>query len=413
MVYVISIEGKPLMPCKPAKARHLLRDGKAKVVKREPFTIQLLFKCENITQPITLGIDAGSKHIGVSASTEKKEVYAADVELRDDIVDLISTRRQNRKSRRNRLRYRKPRFDNRKKGDNWLPPSIEQKVQCHLKVVADLHKILPITKIVVETTAFDMQKLLNPDIEGEEYQQGEQSGFWNAREYVLWRDNHTCQCCKGKSKDSVLEVHHIEGRKIGGNAPNNLVTLCRTCHQKHHREGMLLNIARGKSMRHEAFMNTMRWAFYNRLKEIYPTVKTTYGYITKSKRIAKGLPKEHYIDAYCIAENLNAEPLGNYYYQKKVRCHNRQIHKTNPLRGGRKKLNQAPYNVLGFRLFDKVKMDKVECFIFGRRLSGYFDVRKLDGIRVHKGISYKKLKLIEPRRRYLTERRKAVFLPTL
>ena len=413
MVYVISIEGKPLMPCKPAKARHLLRDGKAKVVKREPFTIQLLFKCDNITQPITLGIDAGSNHIGISASTEKKEVYAADVELRDDIVELIATRRQNRRNRRNRLRYRKPRFDNRKRNDKWLAPSVEQKIQCHLKVVADLRKILPITKIVVETAAFDMQKILNPDIEGEAYQQGSQSGFWNTREYVLWRDNHTCQHCKGKSKDPVLEVHHIESRKTGGNAPNNLVTLCRTCHQKHHREGMSLNITRSKSMRHEAFMGIMRWTFYNRLKEIYPNVEMTYGYITKSNRIAKKLPKEHYIDAYCIAGNPDAEPLRYYYYQKKVRCHNRQIHKANPLKGGKKKLNQAPYNVLGFRLFDKVRIGKTECFIFGRRSSGYFDVRKLDGSRVHNGISCKKLKLVEPQKRYLTERREAAFLPTL
>lgn len=230
---------------------------------------------------------------------------------------------------------------------------------------------------------------------------------------MLWRDNHTCQHCKGKSKDPVLEVHHIESRKTGGNAPNNLVTLCRTCHQKHHREGMPLNIVRGKSMKHEAFMNIMRWAFYNRLKEIYPNVKMTYGYITKSNRISKGLPKEHYIDAYCIAGNLNAAPLGHYYYQKKVRCHNRQIHKANPLKGGKKKLNQAPYNVLGFRLFDKVKIGKTECFIFGRRMRGYFKVCKLDGTVVHTDINYKKLQLIEPRKIYLTERRKAAFLPTL
>lgn len=413
MVYVLNIEGKQLMPCKPAKARHLLRDGKAKVVKREPFTIQLLFVCENITQPVTLGIDAGSRHIGISASTEKKELYAADVELRNDIVELIAVRRQYRRTRRNRLRYRKPRFNNRKKGDGWLAPSIEQKIQCHLKVVADLHKILPITKIVVETASFDMQKIVHPSIEGEQYQEGPQLGFWNTREYVLWRDNHTCQHCKGKSKDPVLEVHHIESRKTGGNSPDNLVTLCRTCHEKHHRKGMPLHIERGKSMRDGAFIGIMRWTIYNRLKEIYSDVHMTYGYITKNSRITKGLPKEHYIDAYCIAGNLNAELSDSYYYLKKVRCHNRQIHKVNLLKGGRKKLNQAPYNVLGFRLFDKVRLGKEECFMYGRRSSGYFDVRKLDGTRVHNAISFRKLKLIEPRKRYLTERRQAAFLSTL
>lgn len=405
MVYVLNIVGKPLMPCKPAKARHLLKDGKAKVVKREPFTIKLLFECNNITQPITLGVDAGSKHIGVSASTEKKEVYSADVELRNDIVELISTRKQNRRTRRSRLRYRKPRFNNRKKDDKWLAPSVEQKIQCHLKVVEDLHKILPITKIVVELANFDIQKILNPNIEGEEYQKGAQSGFWNVREFVIWRDNHTCQHCKGKSKDNVLEVHHIESRKTGGNAPNNLVTLCKTCHQKHHREGMQLNIHRGNSMRHEAFMGVMRREFYNRLKDIYQDVKITYGYITKSNRIANGLPKAHHIDAFCIAGNLEAELLGYYYYQKKVRCHNRQIHKANYLKGGRKKLNQSPYIVLGFRLFDKVKLENEECFVFGRRVRGYFKVCKLDGTVIHTDINYKKLKFVNTRKRYLTERR--------
>lgn len=405
MVYVLNVDGKPLMPCKSAKARHLLRDGKAKVVKREPFTIKLLFECDNITQPITLGVDAGSKHIGVSASTEKKEVYSADVELRNDIVELISTRKQNRRTRRSRLRYRKPRFNNRKKDDKWLAPSVEQKIQCHLKVVEDLHKILPITKIVVELANFDIQKILNPNIEGEEYQKGAQSGFWNVREFVIWRDNHTCQHCKGKSKDNVLEVHHIESRKTGGNAPNNLVTLCKTCHQKHHREGMQLNIHRGNSMRHEAFMGVMRREFYNRLKDIYQDVKITYGYITKSNRIANGLPKAHHIDAFCIAGNLEAELLGYYYYQKKVRCHNRQIHKANYLKGGRKKLNQSPYIVLGFRLFDKVKLENEECFVFGRRVRGYFKVCKLDGTVIHTDINYKKLKFVNTRKRYLTERR--------
>ena len=405
MVYVLNVDGKPLMPCKSAKARHLLRDGKAKVVKREPFTIKLLFECDNITQPITLGVDAGSKHIGVSASTEKKEVYSVDVELRNDVVELISTRKQNRRTRRNRLRYRKPRFNNRKKADGWLSPSIEQKIQCHLKVVEDSHKILPITKIVVELANFDMQKILNPDIEGEEYQKGAQSGFWNIREFVIWRDNHTCQHCKGKSKDNVLEVHHIESRKTGGNAPNNLVTLCKTCHQKHHREGMQLNIHRGNSMRHEAFMGVMRREFYNRLKDIYQDVKITYGYITKSNRIANGLPKAHHIDAFCIAGNLDAELLGYYYYKKKVRCNNRQIHKVNYLKGGRKKLNQAPYIVLGFRLFDKVKLENEECFVFGRRIRGYFKVCKLDGTVIHTDINYKKLKFVNTRKRYLTERR--------
>ena len=409
MVYVLNIEGKPLMPCKEAKARKLLKENKAKIYKKEPFTIQLLFICENQTQDITLGVDAGSKHIGLSATTKEKELYAADIELRNDIVDLLSTRRQNRRTRRNRLRYRKPRFNNRvhSKKNGWLAPSVEQKIQTHFKVVEDIHKLLPITKIVVETASFDIQKIKNPEIHNEEYQQGEQLGFWNVREYVLFRDNHTCQCCKGKSKDKILNVHHIESRKTGGNAPNNLITLCETCHKGYHNGTVELpkTIKRGMSFKDAAFMGIMRWSFYNRLKEIYPNVFMTYGYITKDTRIKNNLPKDHYIDARCISGNPNAEPLGYYFYQKKVRCHNRQIHKSNILKGGKKKLNQASYLVKGFRLFDKVEFEGQICFIFARRSSGYFDIRKLNGEVIHRSASWKKLKLLETRKSLLMERR--------
>ena len=409
MVYVLNIEGKPLMPCKEAKARKLLKENKAKIYKKEPFTIQLLFICENQTQDITLGVDAGSKHIGLSATTKEKELYAANVELRNDIVDLLSTRRQNRRTRRNRLRYRKPRFNNRvhSKKNGWLAPSVEQKIQTHFKVVEGIHKLLPITKIVVETASFDIQKIKNPEIHNEEYQQGEQLGFWNVREYVLFRDNHTCQCCKGKSKDKVLNVHHIESRKTGGNAPNNLITLCETCHKGYHNGTVELpkTIKRGMSFKDAAFMGIMRWSFYNRLKEIYPNVFMTYGYITKDTRIKNNLPKDHYIDARCISGNPNAEPLGYYFYQKKVRCHNRQIHKANILKGGKKKLNQASYLVKGFRLFDKVEFEGQICFIFARRSSGYFDIRKLNGEVIHRSASWKKLKLLETRKSLLMERR--------
>ena len=409
MVYVLNIEGKPLMPCKEAKARKLLKENKAKIYKKEPFTIQLLFICENQTQDITLGVDAGSKHIGLSATTKEKELYAADVELRNDIVDLLSTRRQNRRTRRNRLRYRKPRFNNRvhSKKNGWLAPSVEQKIQTHFKVVEDIHKLLPITKIVVETASFDIQKIKNPEIHNEEYQQGEQLGFWNVREYVLFRDNHTCQCCKGKSKDKILNVHHIKSRKTGGNAPNNLITLCETCHKGYHNGTVELpkTIKRGMSFKDATFMGIMRWSFYNRLKEIYSNVFMTYGYITKDTRIKNNLPKDHYIDARCISENPNAEPLGYYFYQKKVRCHNRQIHKSNILKGGKKKLNQASYLVKGFRLFDKVEFEGQVCFIFGRRSSGYFDIRKLNGEVISRNASWKKLKLLETRKSLSMERR--------
>lgn len=291
MVYVLDITGQPLMPTdRHGKVKHLLKDGKVKVVKRCPFTIQLLYTTTTYTQEITLGVDAGSKVIGLSASTPRRELYSSEVTLRNDIVKLLSLRREYRRSRRNRTtRYRAARFNNRvhSKNKGWLAPSIENKINTHIKVVADIHKILPISKIVVETASFDIQKIKNPNISGEEYQQGEQLDFWNVRQYVLFRDNYTCQCCKGKSKDNRLAVHHIESRQTGGNAPNNLITLCITCHKKYHKGKIKLpnTIKRDKIFKDAVFMGIMRWAFYERLKNIYPNIRMTYGYITKNTRI--------------------------------------------------------------------------------------------------------------------------------
>jgi len=410
VVYIISKTGKPLMPTnRLGKVRHLLKDGLANVVQRMPFTIQLLYDSDEYTQPITLGVDAGSKTIGLSATTDKKEVFSAEVQLRTDIVDLLSTRRQNRRTRRShKTRYRKVRFQNRKQDKGWLAPSIRNKIATHLTVVDKIHKILPITKIIVEVAQFDIQKIKNPEISGVEYQQGEQLDFFNVREYVLYRDDHKCQLCNGKSKDKILNVHHIESRKTGGNAPNNLITLCETCHKKHHEGNIELKVKRGQLFKDASFMGVMRWAFYNTLKEKYPNVLMTYGYLTKNTRITNKLPKYHRTDALCITGNPTVKGLDTWYFYKKARCQNRQIHKTTINKGGSRKLNQSPFIVFGFRLFDKVKYNDQECFVFGRRLSGSFDIRLLDGTTVNAGVGYKKVKVLEQRKTILIERRKAI-----
>ena len=412
LVYVLNKDGHPLMPTERCgKVRRILKSGLAKVIKQCPFTIQLNYETTNIVQEVNLGIDAGSKTIGLSATTESKELFASNVTLRNDIVDLLSTRRKNRRTRRNRkTRYRKARFNNRAKPNGWLAPSIQNKINTHLKVVADIYKILPIKNIIVETASFDIQKIKNPEIQGVKYQQGEQLDFWNVREYVLFRDNHTCQCCKSKSKDKILNVHHIESRKTGGDAPNNLITLCEYCHKQYHLGNIKLpnNIKRGTSFKDATFMGIMRWAFYKKLKAVYPRVTMTLGYITKNTRITNNLPKEHYIDARCISKNPLAKPLDYYFLQKKVRCHNRQIHKMTIGKGGYRKLNQAPFLVKGFRLFDKVKYKNTECFIFGRRASGQFDIRLLDGTKISASISCKKLSLISCRKNILIEKKVAV-----
>ncbi len=411
MVYVTSITGNPLMPCNPAKARKLLRDGKAKIVKYTPFTIQLLFECENQVQDITLGVDAGSKYIGLSATTKDKELFSSEVELRNDVSSKLATRRQNRKTRRNRLRYRPARFNNRagSKNKGWLAPSIEHKIQTHITAIDNVRKILPISKIIVETASFDIQKINNPNIQGKEYQEGEQLGFSNVRQYVLFRDNYTCQHCKGKSKDKILHVHHIIFRsKSGSDRPENLITLCATCHKKLHEGKIELNI-KPEQFKHEAFMGIMRKTLLQRLQNKYNNVFETYGYITKQVRIDNGLKKSHRIDARCISGNPLVEPCEYWYYQKKVRCNNRQIHKANFLKGGKKRNNQASYEVKGFRLFDKVEFEGNEYFIFGRRSSGYFDLRNLEGNKVNNGsMNYRKIKFLDYGKSLLIERRMSI-----
>ena len=402
MVYIIDIDNNPLMPTeRHGHVRRLLRDGKACVVKRTPFTIKLNYRTTTYVQEVSLGIDAGTQHIGVSATTKSKELFSSEVVLRKDIVDLLSTRREQRKTRRNRLRHRKARFNNRKRKDGWLAPSVQNRVDAHLKVIRNVHRILPIAKTTIEVAQFDVQLIKNPNIEGVDYQRGEQMGFWNVREYVLARDGHKCQHCHGKSKDPILNVHHLESRKTGGNAPNNLITLCETCHKEYHRGKFELKIKRGKSLRDAAVMNIMRWAVYNKAKQEFENVHLTYGYITKNTRIQNGIVKTHAADARCISGNPAASPLPFYYLQKQIRRHNRKIHKANILKGGKKKANQSPYMVKGFRLFDKVKYNGIECFVYGRRVSGSFYIRKIDGTKVHTGISFKKLKFLEVRKNFL------------
>ena len=425
-VYVISRLGHPLMPCSPAKARHLLDDGKAKVVKRTPFTIKLLYGSTEYTQPVTLGVDAGSKTIGLSASTAKKELFAAEVMPRNDVVENLSTRRELRRARRNRTaRYRKPRFNNRvhSKSKGWLAPSVEVKIQEHITSIKRVCAILPISKIVVETVEFDLQLLKavqdgKPVLEGENYQKGEMYGFYNVRQYVLWRDNYTCICCGAKSteKKSVkLRVHHFESRKHGGNAPDNYGTLCEDCHKKLHLGVIIdaeLKTRKRPSTRDAAFMGIMRKTLMLRLRaEFSIPVAETKGYITKATREKLlVLPKSHTNDALAIAqgrhgfdirEQAYVEPANHIYTVRPVRHHNRQLHKAAILKGGIRKRNQASKYVFGFRLYDKVLYQGKECFVWGRRTSGSFLLRTIDGAKVKDGVGYRNLTLRERSTNYL------------
>ena len=200
------------MPTKRlGKVRRLLKSGKAKVFRYEPFTIQLLYETTEYTQDVTLGVDAGYQTIGFSATTKNEELISGELELLSGMSERLKERAMYRRMRRARKRYRPPRFNNRRRAKGWLAPSIQHKLDSHIRLVDILTSILPVTEIIVEVANFDIQAIKNPSISGIAYQQGQQAGFWNLREYILHRDGHKCQNtnCKNKSKEKILQIHHI------------------------------------------------------------------------------------------------------------------------------------------------------------------------------------------------------------
>lgn len=321
IVYVLNKRSLPLMPTRPSKARRLLLNNKAKVVKRYPFTIQLNYTTGETKQEVILGVDTGHGYIGISALGKKQELLSAEIVLRNNIVELLSERRMYRRGRRNKHHwYREPRFDNREKPSGWLAPSIQHKVDSHVRIINKIGKLLPISKIIVETAKFDIQKINNIEISGKEYQKGVQSDFWNVREYVLYRDNHTCQHCK--KRNLVLNVHHIITRQTGGNRPDNLVTLCTKCHDKFHKGKIKLNIKIKNNFKPQTTMSIIRKYIISELSKNF-LVEETYGYITKSKRIENKIEKSHINDAFVIAngnKQIRVKPYSVEQKRKNNRC---------------------------------------------------------------------------------------------
>ncbi len=320
-VFVLNIENKPLMPCKSAKARHLLKDNKAEVVSIKPFTIRLKFECENTTQNIVLGIDSGYKYVGFSANTNTFELISGQLKLRTDVSKKLTKRRMYRRLKRNKLWYRKPRFLNRVKSKKkgWLAPSIRHKIDTHIRLINKIKSLLPITKTIIEVAKFDTQKLQNIDIKGIEYQEGQMQGYDNLRAFILYRDNYTCQICK--KKEGILNIHHIIQQKDGGsNRPNNLVTVHKSCHNKFHKGKIKHKFIKPKSFKQTVIMNNIRKYIIDKLNCDY-----TYGYITKRNRIKSHLDKSHINDAFVIAkgDNNNINLRCDQFEIKQVRRHNR------------------------------------------------------------------------------------------
>ena len=300
-VPVINMRNEPLMPTTPGKARKLLKEKKAKVAFSNPFTIQLLYATGETKQPVTLGIDAGYKHIGFSAVTERKELVSGEAVIRTDMPKLNVEKSMYRKGRRDKLWYRKPRFMNRgNKGKGWFAPSIDHKLQTHIRLIEKLKKILPISDIIIEVASFDQQKMKNPEISGIEYQQGELQGY-EIREYLLEKFHRKCVYC-GKT-NIPLEIEHLTPRSRNGpDTVDNLAISCHECNQKKNNltaEEFGYPEVRKRTLiplKNSAFMNIVRWKLAQLTEAAY-----TFGYITKKNRISLGLDQSHANDAFVIA----------------------------------------------------------------------------------------------------------------
>ena len=324
-VYVLNMRGQPLMPTTPQKARILLKQKKAKVAQRSPFTIQLKYATGETTQQITLGIDAGYSKIGFSAITKKQELIAGEVTIRKNVSKKVTERRMYRRTRRNKLWYRKLRFLNRthakKKG--WLAPSIRHKLNTHIRLIEKIKQILPISKTVIEIATFDTQKMQNPEIKGVEYQQGELHGY-EVREYLLEKWGRKCAYC-GKS-GIPLEIEHIIPKIRGGsNRVSNLTLSCQRCNlKKGNRTAKEFGYSKiekqaKKSLQSATFMNTVRKKIVENLH-----CQNTFGFITKYCRIQLDLPKSHINDAFVIAGGNNQQRVKPFDV-KQVRRNNRSI----------------------------------------------------------------------------------------
>ena len=383
MVYVISQDGKPLMPCSNPVARLLLKQGKAKVKKREPFTIKLTYETTSYTQNLTLGVDTGSGTIGTAVSKDNGDiVYMSEVAVRNDITDKISQRAKYRRSRRTRkTHYRKARWLNLsnsiKKGR--FSPTMQSKLHSHIKEIEYIKSILPITKMVFETGQFDMHLMKNPSLANLKvkpwgYQKGANYGFENTKATVLNRDNYTCQYCKGKHKDNKLEVHHIVFRSHGGSdEESNLITLCHTCHKDLHSGKINLKLS-GKvkgNLKYATQMNSIR----KQLFRLYSNAIETFGYVTKANRLHLSIKKEHYYDACVIATQGNAFAVKSNLYKKKC-VPDGDFQKTKGIRSERP---ITTGKICGFRKFDKVKYFGKEYFIKGRMSTGYAVLMDIDG----------------------------------
>ena len=410
LVFVINKHGERLMPCKPSKARKLLRDRKAKIIKHNPFTIQLLYGSSGYKQPINLGIDLGAKHIGVAITSKNNVLAKGEIELRQDVKSLLETRKIYRNSRRNRkTRYRPARFLNRvsSKKNGWLPPSILSRIDNTFMWIDKFTSLLPNPKVSIEVGKFDVAKMVNPKIEGVDYQKGQTYGYHDTRYFVFARDNYTCQVCK--KRDKILQTHHIKYVSKGGsNRADNLITVCIDCHtSKNHKEGGILyewmiKNKKVKTYKEATFMNIIRQRIFYK----YPNATITYGSVTTPKRKELGLEKTHYNDAIAISgiESIRHN-VDKAFKIKQFRKKKRSLHESTARKGRKtpnktqKRNSKNTKEQNGFYLNDKVRTFGKVGFVSGFTNGGCY-VKDIENNyitipdKTYKQVSFKHLEFI-------------------
>lgn len=388
----------------PQEAAHALHtvEGKAAVFRRQPFTIILNYDVAPSPVRVEFKADPGSRTTGLALVAEfakrgRTVIFAANLHHRGQAIRAnLESRRSRRRGRRGRkTRYRKARFLNRVRPAGWLPPSVQSRVDNVAVWYGRLNKLSPLSSAAVETVRFDMQALVNPEISGIEYQQGELAGY-ELREFLLEKWGRRCAYC---GKENVpLEIEHIHPKSRGGSdRVSNLTLACRRCNEaKGNRpvEAFLADrpevlkriLAQAKApLKDAAAVNSTRFSMGNVLKAWGLPVTFWSGGRTKLNRTKQGYQKDHWIDAACVGETgaAVAIPEGMRPLQIKATGRGiRQVVRTDKHGFPRNKAGRCK-RVNGFQTGDWVRLvqpkGKYTGEYFGRlagvRTDGRFDIK--------------------------------------